>query len=357
MVSALKNPVANSTWPEDGLEDVKSCPVCGSGERELMYEGLTDRVFFCAQGEWTMYRCTSCDSGYLDPRPTPETIGLAYRTYYTHKDSGTPSTTGWISRARRVLANGYRNTRFGTRDIPALRLGYLIGLCFPGLRGILDATMRNIPPLKPGARLLDIGCGNGEFLSRARDMGWNVYGIDTDPKAVDAARSRNLEVALGTVDSLQEKESFDLIILSHVIEHVHDPLSILRSCFNLLKYGGYLWLATPNINSNGSMEFGASWRGLEVPRHLILFNHNSLRSTLEYAGFGHIEVMPYYDQCGHIYRASKAIQSGMDPYKGDLYFSFSELRLRQKIRLANKIAKQNIDKREFVIMRGQKLEI
>jgi len=66
-------------WLLYGLEYINKCPVCHSTERNLLYEGLTDCVFFCAPGEWTLYRCQKCCSAYFDPRPTPDTIGLAYK--------------------------------------------------------------------------------------------------------------------------------------------------------------------------------------------------------------------------------------------------------------------------------------
>ena len=103
-------------WPAHGLEYVNCCPVCCSTERKLLYEGLTDRVFFCAPGEWTLYRCQQCGSAYLDPRPTLDTIGLAYSKYFTHNcdDRGNIQNLSWFRRIRRILANGYLNYRFGT---------------------------------------------------------------------------------------------------------------------------------------------------------------------------------------------------------------------------------------------------
>lgn len=78
---------------------------------------------------------------------------------------------------------------------------------------------------------------------------------------------------------------FDVITLNHVIEHVSDPIELLRSCYRLLKLGGQLWLQTPNIDSLGSRRYGRHWRGLEPPRHLVLFDPVSLRSALHQAGF------------------------------------------------------------------------
>src|SRR5690349_11892335 len=79
--------VSRTSWPEDGLEQLGHCPVCGSSARELVHCGLRDRVSFSAPGQWNLFRCAVCGSGYLDPRPNAETIGLAYANYYTHTNA------------------------------------------------------------------------------------------------------------------------------------------------------------------------------------------------------------------------------------------------------------------------------
>jgi len=72
--------------PSEGLERVGCCPICGDQGPELWYEGLTDRVFFCAPGRWRLYACPTCTCAYLDPRPKADTLPMAYRSYHTHKE-------------------------------------------------------------------------------------------------------------------------------------------------------------------------------------------------------------------------------------------------------------------------------
>ncbi len=117
-------------------------------------------------------------------------------------------------------------------------------------------------------------------------MGWEASGIDFDDKAVDVARNQGLNVSCASVEDLVESnEQYDVITISHVIEHVYNPASLLANSYRLLKPGGRLWLETPNIQSMGASRFGRAWRGLEVPRHLALFNPSSLKASLEHAGF------------------------------------------------------------------------
>jgi len=83
----LENPgLADEAWPEDGLERVGRCPLCASSSRSVRHTDLSDRLFRAAPGRWTLHDCAGCGGAYVDPRPTRETIGLAYRSYYTHDD-------------------------------------------------------------------------------------------------------------------------------------------------------------------------------------------------------------------------------------------------------------------------------
>lgn len=305
-------------WPEADTERIRNCPICASGDRYLLYQGLQDRVFFCAPGQWNLHRCKGCGSGYLDPRPTADSIGRAYDNYFIH-DTNKPEdyhTLSWPNRIKRRLANGYRNARFGLQLEPASRWGTAAMQLLPGQAGDLEAERRHLPRNPTNGRLLDFGCGNGRFLELACQMNWEAVGMDFDRKSVRTARLQGLDVRQGGVDSLnQTLGEFDGITLSHVIEHMHEPLRLLRACYRLLKPGGWLWLETPNFNSLGHRFFGYCWRDLDPPRHLVLFTPESLRSALKKAGFQHVTELPYRPLCRMIYSASEAIAAGLDPWK------------------------------------------
>lgn len=133
--------------------------------------------------------------------------------------------------------------------------------------------------------MLDVGCGDGRHLARDVAAGWVATGVDFSPIAVERARRRGLDVRLGTIfrDDL-ERESFDLIRLSHVIEHVPDPIALLRRGRDLLVPGGRLHVATPNFASRSAALFGTYWVELDAPRHLVLFTPASLRTAAQRAG-------------------------------------------------------------------------
>ena len=167
---------------------------------------------------------------------------------------------------------------------------YLLMRLFAPVALYFDAKARHIFEVKgkPG-RLLDVGCGNGEFLRFARRYGWNVVGVDFDESAVAEARSDGLDVRTGSIDIIDNTERFDFISLSHVIEHVYDPVELIQECYALLNDGGTLWLETPNIESFGYALYKSNWRGLEPPRHIMLFNISILSEILLKAGFSGVE--------------------------------------------------------------------
>jgi predicted SAM-dependent methyltransferase len=137
--------------------------------------------------------------------------------------------------------------------------------------------------------------------------------------------------------------------MSHVIEHVHDPVGVLKSCFELLRPGGVLWLETPNICSFGHETFGRNWRGLEPPRHLVIFSPASMRGALEVAGFSTVEIQRYRRLCREIFAASNAISRGVDPYSSDRPGVSARL-----IRNAESVARSDSERREFITLKAWK---
>lgn len=300
-------------WPSNDLEAVLACPVCGSRAAKPLYDDLTDRVFGAAPGVWSLKRCDTCGSGYLDPRPTRASISEAYKGYYTHSTSDHPLVRpiGRIRSALHAALNSYENVRWGTKRGHAAQLGRWLIPLIPPLRAAADAECRHLPVVAADCLLLDIGCGNGGFLALAQEAGWSVEGLDFDAAAVATAQSRGLPVQLGGIEILNDYcERYDVITLSHVIEHVHDPVLLMRRLFELLKPGGQLWIETPNLASCGSNDFGRNWRGLEPPRHLVLFNRSSLARLLASTGFQSVKQHWRGMTVFEIFAASEAIANG-----------------------------------------------
>jgi 2-polyprenyl-3-methyl-5-hydroxy-6-metoxy-1,4-benzoquinol methylase len=307
-------------WPAEDLESVPACPVCGGSSRELLHAGLTDRVFGTAPGSWDLHRCTSCRSAYLDPRPTTGSLGRAYTSYYTHEvgSHAVVRRQGEVGRRLHDWITGYQNARYGLRKSPASLAGAWIIPALPSLKAAADAECRHMPrPACHSRRLLDVGCGNGDFLEIARQAGWQAQGVDPDPDAAATARVRGFDVRIGGIEEFEDQAgNFDMVTLCHVIEHVPDPPSVLSSARRLLKPGGRLWIETPNLGSLGASRYGGCWRGLEPPRHLVVFSRAALEECLRAAGFGEIRQhwrgMAVFD----VFAASEAVTRGQIGLEG-----------------------------------------
>src|SRR5688572_4085363 len=245
--------------------------------------------------EWVMRRCSGCYALYLDPRPDPESLPAAYDTYYTHQHEteAVPGRGG--GRLLWGFIHGYLNARFGLSRRPASALGKWLFGALPPWRMKLDHYGRHLfADLHPerGA-LLDIGCGNGTFIARAAEMGWRTTGLDPDLKAIAVCREQGLEAIQGTLPFLpaELENRFDVVTLSHSIEHVSDPLAALQSVAEALRDGGKVWMALPNPQSMGARFFGAAWRGLHPPFHLCIPSQPQLVQMLNAAGFDDVKLL------------------------------------------------------------------
>ena len=254
----------DEVWPVDGTETVDRCPWCGSRSRTKKYQGLKDIVFGSAPGTWQSWKCNDCGSGYLDPRPSPGTIHKAYEKYYTHNKPNEHDKQrafyNATSKLRLALVNGYRNKTFNSKFRPSLSIGYIITKLRPDTIKVINDDLRYIPPMADGEtpKILDIGCGNGGYLNVVTQGGWHAVGCDPDPKSIELARGAGIEVLKGGSERwMNEAGTFDIITISHVIEHLHDPLDELSRIFQLLKPGGFLYLEVPTLNLLG-ISFGAN---------------------------------------------------------------------------------------------------
>lgn len=290
-------------WRAEELEHVSCCPVCGHEERRLLYGGLTDRVYASAPGAWDLHECLCCGAAFLDPRPTPASIWRAYTRYCTHKPPGepiAPGPEGGLRLLRRALRNGYINAKYGTNLQPSSSLGRWVVPLLGSKQGEIDHGLRHLPPRTedaPGS-VLDIGCGDGSFLRTAMELGWQATGIDPDPKASGYAAGARVQQGGLPATGLQSA-SYDVVTLSHVIEHTHDPVASLREVFRLLRPGGQVWIATPNVLAEGHRRFGANWIGLHPPAHLVVFSHAALRRALQLAGFEAPRLCAMHPQVGN----------------------------------------------------------
>lgn len=269
--------------------DRTECYLCGH-KGTAVHAGISDRLF-SAPGVWSLLQCANrrCRLIWMSPMPVAEDIGMAYEGYYTHGNPVPPT-----SRIKQLLTRGtkrYLAARYGYQR-PAGLIDFVASLFVridPGWRANAEFSAFYLDA-QPDGRLLEVGCGNGQMLNEMKDLGWDVTGIDVDSAAVAQARSLGLKVEEGALEpGMFEEGSFDAVAMSHVIEHLHDPRTILRECLHVLRPGGKLVLVTPNTRSWGYWLFGRNWMSLDPPRHLCLFNRRNLTELVLEAGFSSVE--------------------------------------------------------------------
>lgn len=149
-------------------------------------------------------------------------------------------------------------------------------------RSILDFLTESI---KKG-RLLDVGCGSGYLIEEANKSSFQGEGLDPSKETVEFCQRRNLEVKYGF---LQEKyyppETFDVVVASHVLEHVVDPGKFLLICRKILKRGSYLCLAQTNYTGTIPSLYGRFWEGWVPSEHLVHFSSDGIKFLLGQTGF------------------------------------------------------------------------
>lgn len=239
-----------------------------------------------------MFRCIddSCRCLWLNPAPIQEDLGRLYSDYSTHRQPTQPAPVrqNFFEVVRKTVRKVHLNYPTAQHWLVIWLLDK-IGALHPAWH---DAQLANLfyIPHALGGKLLDVGCGNGSSMLAMSQLGWKVTGIDFDQGAVVQARSCGLNASVNDLfDAQFPSESFDGILMNHVIEHLPNPAQYLQECLRILRPGGYITALTPNADALGHRIYKEKWRGLEVPRHLQIFTKSALVKLAQQAGFSQIE--------------------------------------------------------------------
>ncbi len=215
------------------------CPLCGSSRHRVVYERL-DHTHYVVERHFRVVRCRACGMAFVNPRPTRDEIEAFYPPDFYEADL----------RPEELLRQKQET---------------------------LQARGRLLQGLRPG-RLLDIGCQKGEFMHWMRERGWQVQGVEFSDRAPNLF---GLPIFRGRLEEAQfAPESFDLITLWAVLEHMHDPVDTLRRVAALLRRQGRAFVLVPNFRSLPARIM----RHDDVPRHLVMFTPRTLARAAAVAG-------------------------------------------------------------------------
>jgi SAM-dependent methyltransferase len=226
-----------------------ACPVCGGREFHPL-----QRV-----GPHPVVRCRSCGLGLTNPQPSDAELGEIYGPNYVLVEND-PVGEAMVLRSKCATADHYLDV-LATAGVP------------------------------PGGRLLEIGCGAGNFLVQAAARGFDVTGLEYSPFAAERAR-KNLgdrgRVLQGDIEIFgAERDAYDVCVLCDVIEHVRRPDKFVREIFRLLRPGGVLLVVTPSLDSWSARVLGSRWMEYKA-EHLFYYTPATITRQLLNAGYGNV---------------------------------------------------------------------
>jgi 2-polyprenyl-3-methyl-5-hydroxy-6-metoxy-1,4-benzoquinol methylase len=248
----------------------------------MVVSGIRDWEYG-APGEFEHRRCSACGSVQLHPFPSVDALIDAYRDDY----------------------HGY---------LDASQKGLLFRALYTWSVWATRRRLSNI--LKPGARVLDIGCGSGELLVRLASLGaTQLDGIDFSARAVALAANNGLTVFRGLFTEFEAaNETYDVIFMNNYLEHTVDPTAEVEKALRLLRPGGFLVGEVPNYRSVGRWIAGRFWGGNHAPRHTFQFEPKTLEGLLQRGGFERVQVHPILNP-GHL---ALSFQNWMQRNRTDL---------------------------------------
>lgn len=235
------------------------CNICGKDDSKHLFT-VEDKQSGSFK-KFSIVKCKNCSLVYISPRPKKHEIGRFYLEKY------------------------FSPTAYSGTELEQMLWYFLLKL-FSRSSRIAFLYIISLLKNKSSSKVLDVGCGYGELLKLLKEDGWKSYGVDTSSTAAKKAREMGLDVFTGElIDAGFLDKYFDVVILHHSLEHMHDPTEVLREVHRILKDNGVLIISVPNIDSIEAKIFQKNWFAIEAPRHLYHFSIHTLDLLLNKIGF------------------------------------------------------------------------
>jgi len=188
---------------------------------------------------------------------------------------------------------------------------------------------KTIERLAQKGRILDVGCGRGDFLLLMKERGWIPTGLELDERVERHGKSIGMDLRAGSLDSIKFPDShFDAITFWHVFEHMRNPEWVLKECKRILKPGGVLLISVPNIASLQARFSGKHWFHLDPPFHLYHYSLNNIKSLMESVSFKILKVKHFsleYNPYGFIQSIFNSLG-----FRSNLFYDFLRSKLGKK---------------------------
>ena len=275
-------------------ETLDRCPLCGAASP---LPALTVEDHSISHERFQLVDCASCGFRFTNPRPTQQVIGRYYESadYISHSNS------------RRTLSD---------------RLYQVARRWALARKHALVATHRT------NGRVLDVGCGTGEFLGHLKRRGYLVSGVEPALKAREQAIAHHAIPVVPSLDQVPGREQFHVVTLWHVLEHLPDLRGTLKRLYALTADDGLLVIAVPDRDSWDAQHYGSAWAAYDVPRHLSHFRRSDMHRLVTEHGFEPIAVRPMWLDAPYIallserYRGHGAVMALL---RGVLFGAWSNL--------------------------------
>ena len=238
-------------------ETLSHCPLCG---HDKFTKVMDCPDHFLSKEVFAIHECQQCKLRFTNPRPDENSIINYYKSdsYISHSNKSSSFKDLIYKMVRKIT---------------------------------LKQKLQMIKRFTFQGKLLDYGCGTGHFLDYAHSKGWQVQGVEPDETARQNLPSTLANKVVADLDSIKD-EDFNVITLFHVLEHVHQLDSTLKSLIQKLNANGVLILALPNHQSHDAQHYGEYWAGYDVPRHLYHFNQRSLFHLSRKYGLNIVSTIP-----------------------------------------------------------------
>ena len=259
------------------------CPACGSAAIDFVLKAKDETV---SKKYFEIWQCYNCTLRFTQNFPDEKDIGKYYQS------------SAYIS---------HSNTSQG-----------IVNKLYHTVRSITLQSKRKLVEKSSGKKagsLLDVGAGTGAFASTMKNSGWNVTGLEPDETArTNAKKDFNIELQPTENLSSLQPNTFDVITLWHVLEHVHQLHAYLDTFYSLLADNGTLIIAVPNYTSYDAEAYSANWAAYDVPRHLYHFSPQSMSSLLTAHQFTLAQQKPMWFDSFYVSLLSEKYTSGKNSF-------------------------------------------